>query len=703
MHQWYWCAPFNPYNRRRPRPTCLVIIGSKGLDLPDAEKLGEWSMSRKVSCKNGNRPTSLMVLPTFLNELYNTPSLNLISKDQFDSKITLGVSLRHSGQEKEPKIDKGGYLENSGSPKEDNFYCDTRGHNNCKVGGRSARSMIFFSISKGAQSYNFFSTPTGNILIRTYTSEPFKDMDITIPTDKKMKDSKGKNHEFLIRDIKPSYKELFNKDIYMEAYYRINSKHGNMPPEPDKLTLDGISLNWIDNTIRSMKDRSFQFKPSSRVSIPKSNGKMRPLGIPSPRDKVIQQAVRMILEAKFEPMFSEFSHGFRPSRSPHTAIYEVIKWSDTTWIIEGDVQGYFDNIDHQILAEQLQRQIKDQNLIDLYWKLVKAGYLNNGKFVESNLGVPAFAGGGIISPLLSNIYLHDFDVFMTGLTNKYTTPGRVSQPNPRYLFIRNALKKGYNAELYEELRITPSVIKIGTRVRYNRFADDWIIGITGNKDFAEMIKQEATKFLNENLKLEVSQEKTKITNISSEAATYLGFEIRKHDRKYTESLRTSVNTKDNSFERRATNTRIILYAPIQKLLKKLETEKFLVKGKPRSINKFIFLHPHEIVIRYRAIMREIYNYYTFVDNKNLLQQILWILRFSCVYTLARKLRLSVKGIFRKYGNQTKILHNKKTIMLFKPETLKRNRKIKIDNYLNLDLCSLMRYNLKSKKNKNTRI
>jgi group II intron reverse transcriptase/maturase len=683
MHQWYWCAPFNPYNRSWLRPTCLVIIGSKGLDLSDAEKLRECSMSRKVSCKNGNRPTSLMVLPPFLNELYNTPSPNLISKDQFDSKITLGVSLIQSGQEKEPKIDKGGYLENSGSPKECNFYCDTRGHNNWKVGGRSARSMINFSLSKGAQSYNFFSTPTGKILKRTYTSEPFKDKDkdITIPTDKKMKDSKGKNQEYLIRDINPSYKELFNKDIYMEAYNRIKSKPGNMTPGPVGLTLDEISLNWIDNTIRSMKDRSFQFKPSSRVLIQKSNGKIRALGIPSPRDKVIQQAVRMILEAKFEPMFSEFSHGFRPSRSPHTAIYEVRKWSCTTWIIEGDIKGYFDNIDHKILAEQLQRQIKDQNLIDLYWKLVKAGYINNGKFVESNLGVPQ---GGILSPLLSNIYLHDFDVFMSVLTNKNTTPGRVSQPNPRYYFIRNALKKGYNAELYEELLITPSVIRIGTRVRYNRFADDWIIGITGNKDFAEMIKQEATKFLNENLKLEVSQEKTKITNISSEAATYLGFEIRKHDRKYKEYLRSTVNTKDNSFERRATNTRIILYAPIQKLLKKLETENFLVKGQPRSINKFIFLHPHEIVTRYSAIMRGIYNYYTFVDNKNLLQQILWILRFSCVYTLARKLRLSVKGIFKKYGNQTKILHNKKTIMLFKPETLKRNRKIKVDNYLNFD-------------------
>jgi hypothetical protein len=393
MHQWYWCAPFNPYNRSWLRPTCLVIKGSKGLDLSDAEKLGECSMSRKVSCKNGNRPTSLMVLPAFLNELYITPSLNLLSKDQFDSKITLGVSLRQSGQEKEPKIDNGGYLENSGSPKEGNFYCDTRGHNNWKVGGRSARSMIFFSISKGAQSYNFFSTPTGQILIRTYTSEPFKDRvwPSTTPTKKKMKDSKSKNQEILLRELKPSYKELFNKDIYMEAYNRIKSKPGNMTPGPDGLTLDGISLNWIDNTILSMKDRSFQFKPSSRVFIPKSNGKLRPLGIPSPRDKVIQQALRMILEAKFEPMFSDFSHGFRPSRSPQTAIDEVRKWSGTTWIIEGHIQGYFDNIDPQILAELLQRQIKDQNLIDLYWKLVKAGYINNGKFVESNLGVPPSA------------------------------------------------------------------------------------------------------------------------------------------------------------------------------------------------------------------------------------------------------------------------------------------------------------------------
>ena len=553
--------------------------------------------------------------------------------------------------------------------------------------------MILSKLSKGAQSYSILSSSTGKIPIRNYTSES---------TDKIMKDSKGKNPESLVRDLNLSYSQLFNKDIYMEAYNKIKSKPGNMTPGPDGLTLDGISISWIDNTIQSMKDRSFQFKPSSRVFIPKANGKLRPLGIPSQRDKIIQQAIRMILEAKYEPIFSELSHGFRPSRSPHTAIYEVRKWSGTTWIIEGDIKGYFDNIDHKLLAEQLKKQIKDKNLIDLYWKLVKAGYINDGKFVDSNLGVPQ---GGILSPLLSNIYLHDFDIFMTRLINQYTTPGRVSRSNPRYNYLRNIQKKeGLNAELSKELRNTSSVIRTGTRVRYNRFADDWIIGITGNKEFAEKIKQYAVKFLEDNLKLEISPEKTKITNISKEAATYLGFEIRKHDRKYTESLRSKVIIKINRFERRATNTRIILYAPIQKLLKKLETEKFLVKGKPHSINKFIFLHPYEIIKRYNAIMRGIYNYYTFVDNKNLLQQILWILRFSCVYTLARKLRLSVKGVFKKYGNQIKTLHKGKTIVLFKPTSLKRNRLIKVDNYLNFDpfLVMKMKYTLRSHQSSNIR-
>jgi len=187
-----------------------------------------------------------------------------------------------------------------------------------------------------------------------------------------------------------------------------------------------------------MKDRTFQFKPSERVFIPKKNGKMRPLGIPTPKDKVIQEAIKMILQSVYEPTFMDSSHGFRPKRSTKTAVFEVRKWNGITWMIEGDIKGYFDNIDHQVLADLLSKKIKDQNLIDLYWKLVKAGYVNDGKHTRSHLGVPQ---GGVLSPLLSNIYLHEFDVFMQDLIERYTKDTRVSKNNPEYVRLRKEIKK----------------------------------------------------------------------------------------------------------------------------------------------------------------------------------------------------------------------------------------------------------------------
>lgn len=203
------------------------------------------------------------------------------------------------------------------------------------------------------------------------------------------------------------YKTLATKETLIQAYHKIKSNPGNMTPGTDDTTLDGFSLKAVEDMEQSLRNETFQFKPVRREYIPKKNGKMRPLGVPSPRDKIIQEAMKSLLEAIYEPIFCYTSHGFRPYKGCHSALKQTSTWNGFTWCIEGDIKGFFDNVDHKILETLLCKRIQDQQFIDLYWKLVKAGYVEKGKSFHSPLGVPQ---GGIVSPILSNIYLHELDV-----------------------------------------------------------------------------------------------------------------------------------------------------------------------------------------------------------------------------------------------------------------------------------------------------
>lgn len=473
--------------------------------------------------------------------------------------------------------------------------------------------------------------------------------------------------------IEISYKQLCTPEFLQHSYEAIKSKLGYMTAGSDKETLDVITSEWLEKTIGSLKDRSFQFKPVRRILIPNAHGKMRPLGIPCPRDKIIQHAFKSILESVYEPIFKDSSHGFRPNRSTHTAIYEVRKWSGTTWIIEGDIKGFFDNLNHHILETLLSREIKDKNLIDLYWKLARAGYISEeGRLTKNNLGVPQ---GGIISPILSNIYLHEFDKFMEEIISKYSTPGElVSWHNPVYAG-------------NEDLKKEPSMIRdetTGTRVRYNRYADNWIIGVTGPRDLAVKIKEEVKEFLSTKLELELSEEKTKITHLTTERAQYLGFEIARRPRSCTESQIVTTKT------RRASNTRIHIYAPIERLVEKLISHGFAGdKRTPKAITKWIYLEPLDIIMRFNAVLRGIIHFYPMVENKNQLTHVVWILKNSAVFTLARKLNISPKAVFKKYGKNLTVVipaeNKKERIVSFDaPKSLKRCRTMSNENLNNFD-------------------
>lgn len=280
------------------------------------------------------------------------------------------------------------------------------------------------------------------------------------------------------------YRNLFNEDFFLRAYQKIHAKQGNMTPGTDGTTIDGFSRKQISQLIELLKWERYQPKPVRRTYIPKKNGKMRPLGIPAFADKLVQEVVRQILEAIYEPIFSDNSHGFRPNRSCHTALYQIKSTCrGTNWVIEGDITGCFDHIDHEILLKILLKKIDDGRFLELIRKFLKAGYLEFNQKYNSLSGTPQ---GGIISPILANIYLHEFDKFMEGISAEYTK-GKQRRPYREYQILQykrnRAKKKGNQEQADEYLRQMQNIPALDPmdknyqRVKYVRYADDFVVCI----------------------------------------------------------------------------------------------------------------------------------------------------------------------------------------------------------------------------------
>lgn len=460
------------------------------------------------------------------------------------------------------------------------------------------------------------------------------------------------------------YRMMYMADLYIIAYERIKSTPGNMTPGGDKSTIDGFSMKTIERVINDMKSQQFQFTRARRVHIPKANGKLRPLGIPSPKDKIVQEVMRMILEAVYDgdsPTFRDCSHGFRPNKGTHTCLKEIRSWNGISWLIEGDIKACFDEIDHHTLVEILSKRISDRRFLDLVWKALTAGYLEGNIPVNSLSGSPQ---GSIVSPILANIYLHELDVFVEGWKEKLDTGKRTKRSNPAYNKLVKARKrkalnrKPITKEDYRKLTIqmreTPSLMHNDPgviRIRYVRYADDWIIGLDGPKSLAEELKAGIKTFLEERLKLQLSVEKTYIRNARREKAFFLGTELCIDRAGVGDTRVIKVTWKDGTtFRKRTTGSGMTMTAPKDVLIGKLANKGYCDKqGKPTAKPALTVLDSLSILSHYNAILRGIRNYYNFVDNPRDIKHLQYILQYSAAKTLCRKYQISLATLFEKHG------------------------------------------------------
>src|SRR6266568_4666253 len=329
------------------------------------------------------------------------------------------------------------------------------------------------------------------------------------------------------------YRQLFNKDLYLLAYGNIYSNQGAMTPGASAETADGMSEDKIDQVIELMRHERYRFAPARRIYIPKKNGKLRPLGLPPWPDKLVGEVVRLLLEAIYEPCFSGRSHGFRKGRGCHTALRKIQEtWTGTVWFIEGDISDCFGSFSHEILLGILAEKIRDNRFLRLIRNMLKAGYLEDWEYHDTLSGVPQ---GGVVSPILSNIYLDKLDKFVEQELIPQYTRGKRRASNPAYFRVRSAARRararGDHAKarkLRAQQRGLPSSDPDDPgyrRLRYVRYADDAHRGFAGPKAEAEEIKSRLAAFLRDDLRLELNEDKTLLTHARTGAASFLGYEV----------------------------------------------------------------------------------------------------------------------------------------------------------------------------------
>jgi group II intron reverse transcriptase/maturase len=451
-----------------------------------------------------------------------------------------------------------------------------------------------------------------------------------------------------------------NPEVLTLAYETIQSKPGNKTPGVDSQTLDGIDLNWVQITSKLLLAGKYKFKSARRVYIPKKGkNKKRPLTIRSPRDKAVQQAMYLVLNAIYEPSFLESSHGSRPGKGTHTALKSIkLKFQGVKWCIEADIESNFPSISHKILLSLLRKRISCEKFITLVKSSIKAGFVEDGVFKESNKGL---FQGNVTSPILNNVYLHELDVFMDGLCKDFTS-GKSRRKSSLFRNILYRIEKATTVERKKELR--KELWQVNSkdpmdpnfkRLFYVRYVDDFVVGVVGSKEDATVIKTRVKCFLEENLKLILNDDKSLITHFSKSPITFLGTLIKGN---WETEKRIKLVKKLNVLRKVRVTGRPVLKAPIEDLFLKATVKGFFKKKArkfvPTKVGWLINLDHAAILRYYNSVIRGTLNFYSFANNRKSLGSLVHGLKFSCARTLALKYKLRFASkTFSRFGGKLK--------------------------------------------------
>ncbi len=447
------------------------------------------------------------------------------------------------------------------------------------------------------------------------------------------------------RPLEDIYRQLYNRDLYLRAYSRLYRNHGAMTPGATNETVDGMTLTKIDAIITALRGERYRWTPVRRTQIPKKSGKLRALGLPTWSDKLLQEVIRSLLEAYYEPQFSQHSHGFRAGRGCHSALEEITQhWRGVKWYVEGDISRCFDSLDHEVMLSILQEKLHDNRFLRLLSNLFKAGYLEDWKYHDSLSGVPQ---GSVVGPILSNIYLDRLDQFVEQMLLPAHNRGDRRKPYRPYMTLLNrARRKRMRGEHKEAKQLRQQAQRMPSRnpndphfrrLWYCRYADDWLLGFSGPREEAEQIKAQLKEFLRDQLKLELSQEKTLITHARTEAARFLGYEIVSQD---------ADDKHCRKVKRRCINGAPGLKVPVDVI--RAKCSKYMKHGKPIQRAERLSDSDFTIVAQYQAEYRGIVQYYLRAFNVQRLWKLHRVMKLSLAKTLADKHRSSVRKVIRKY-------------------------------------------------------
>lgn len=489
------------------------------------------------------------------------------------------------------------------------------------------------------------------------------------------------------------YKRLLSSDFLWKAYWEVSNKKGANTKSINDETLDGFSEIEVNYIIQKLKDHSYTFKPIKRIYVEKSNGKKRPLGIPNPRDKVVLKAMSMVLEEIYEPLFLNTSHGFRSNFGTHTALESVTKWTGTQWFIEGDISACFDSIQHSLLIKILSKEVKDKQFMDLCWKAIRVNYV---EFPNLNIEKKNIVGthqGSTLSPILSNIFLHELDMFVNTLIIESKTSGPTSKENLEYKKIHTKIstlrqpflpswrykplseekKKQRLSEILclEKLRRQlPSILKSnGFRIYYVRYADDFLIGVNGNEIIAKTLRLKIEEFLKSELQLLLNVSKTKIISAITNRAFFLSAYVRAMTSRINDQPTRKQSTTKTGRKVRARIPQGYnrCFVPIENIVKKLRDQGIcrIYNFKNRQIiptkkTSWIHLDIGAIIQKYNYLWNGLLNYYSFAYNRSQLNYVQYLLLHSAACTLMNKLKLSSRAkVFKKFGKELIVIKETK--------------------------------------------